>query len=1242
MSPSDSGGSKSDQSATGQPAQGISPPSGHIPEVTTAKPLTAAVALSTLVILGMIGLYVLLIGAWGFLTVRFMLTLPDRISRYGVVGTIFLIAVAAIAVMVLLFLVKPLIPLPRGRSKPTEVTEQDQPELFAYIDALADCTDTPRPERILIDVDANASASFQGGLFGAIGGRLTLTLGLPLAGALTVRQFAGIVAHELGHFSQGHMIRQNALTHFVSGWLTEVALEEDIFDRLVSRLADTLPSFFALPFRIVRLITYSVRRLLFGVMIVGHATSRLVSRQLEYDADQFMVHTAGSDHFAETMNQTIMLAHASAMTLDEVSRIYQDRRLPTNLPAMIVARARRITPEQRSKMLKGHARSERESFSTHPLTRKRVAAAEALNSKGLVQDDRPAHMLFRNFAELCTKSSEDLYKNVIGEKYEPKHLTDSSLLISELDATDKARQAALRYCQSELLLAHPMFPPKTALKLPHDPKAALLEIGKLRTEALKLRTRAIPLIRKHAEAYERLMNSRRGMTIVQAGFEINNYAALGLGAGDRHGLTEEIATYSAEVDRYTMDMRSANRALVRRVELAMGLLQHEKVGKALSERRCERMRNEVRKLIPAGNALASVRNAIDDLKVHASTLHLGLSMCAQGAVSQELISRTLREAQDTRGIISDVLRILHADAYPFAHGDGNVSIAAALCQRPPDGDNPADIYFVSEEMIGRYEDIRVRVVGRLCYLAERVEKAMGLKPLPDPEEDDALDELMSKIGMDSEQPDPGAGKILADAIPLFGHGLAGVSVLVIAGAALFLFGGVSLGSDDSPASDRNRPRNRTTVSTPATPPPTIEHDRPSTTRPQRTRPDSSRPDIDRPRPVLNIESAIAQLGSRDSDDQQEAADYLLGQQLSEAQKQRVLSQLQPLVLQAYDELTHRIALQLLDEFSQDQGFAFITEYAPSARSNNHEKLIGHLSRRPPEELAPVLIGWLGSPIGDAAAKELADPRYHALIEPGLIERLSDRNDRARAAAIKLLETVATEAAIPALELAMNDADLSVRSTAERILKKISPMSVDDVAKFLRLAASTDPSSSSLFGELARLASIDGRDDPRRREVCTQLVRIIEAGRSSNQTHAWRALINWADTPALGLCEPILKSERSPRDQVKAALNVVATQQTAEAAEMIIPWMLLETVAVREALIQNGPSSELAVLEYLTHDNADVRLACCDILAEVGGRPSLQPLNRRGGDRDPRVERAAREAFYAIRDRLAQAEPAGNP
>ena len=46
------------------------------------------------------------------------------------------------------------------------------------------------------------SAAHRGGFLGLFGGQFVLTVGAPLAAGLSAAGFAGVLAHEFGHFAQ--------------------------------------------------------------------------------------------------------------------------------------------------------------------------------------------------------------------------------------------------------------------------------------------------------------------------------------------------------------------------------------------------------------------------------------------------------------------------------------------------------------------------------------------------------------------------------------------------------------------------------------------------------------------------------------------------------------------------------------------------------------------------------------------------------------------------------------------------------------------------------------------------------------------------------------------------------------------------------------------------------------------------------------------------------------------------------
>lgn len=59
------------------------------------------------------------------------------------------------------------------------------------------------------------------------GNDLVLTIGMPLVLGLSLRQFAGVLAHEFGHFSQGAGMRLTFIIRTISVWFTRVVYERD-------------------------------------------------------------------------------------------------------------------------------------------------------------------------------------------------------------------------------------------------------------------------------------------------------------------------------------------------------------------------------------------------------------------------------------------------------------------------------------------------------------------------------------------------------------------------------------------------------------------------------------------------------------------------------------------------------------------------------------------------------------------------------------------------------------------------------------------------------------------------------------------------------------------------------------------------------------------------------------------------------------------------------------------------------
>jgi Zn-dependent protease with chaperone function len=134
-----------------------------------------------------------------------------------------------LAVVLLSWIVRP------GTDDRGEELKRDQaPELFATLDSLNEHLNVGRRLQVRINDEVNASAREVRGLFGFLGTRRIITLGIPLLAILGKDETRAVIAHELGHFSRRHGRFGHWLYWAHMGWLAhadEVDAQSSILDR---------------------------------------------------------------------------------------------------------------------------------------------------------------------------------------------------------------------------------------------------------------------------------------------------------------------------------------------------------------------------------------------------------------------------------------------------------------------------------------------------------------------------------------------------------------------------------------------------------------------------------------------------------------------------------------------------------------------------------------------------------------------------------------------------------------------------------------------------------------------------------------------------------------------------------------------------------------------------------------------------------------------------------------------------
>jgi Zn-dependent protease with chaperone function len=252
-----------------------------------------------MVLILLFSIYLLLIAAGVGVTVFSLYHFTSMTGNVGAILRYIFLVPAGIAAVVTLFMFKPLFAPRPLQAAPYAVDREQEPQLFAYVERLCTLVGAPNPTRIEFYCDVNAAVYFRRGLLSLFGNDIVLTIGLPLMLGTDLRQFTGVLAHELGHFAQGAGMRISYLVRVLSSWFIRVVHERDALDVMLAELGEKRRVFRPLVATTSFFITIP-RMVLHGLMHVGLFVSSFLLRQMEYDADQYEAGIAGSTTFAET------------------------------------------------------------------------------------------------------------------------------------------------------------------------------------------------------------------------------------------------------------------------------------------------------------------------------------------------------------------------------------------------------------------------------------------------------------------------------------------------------------------------------------------------------------------------------------------------------------------------------------------------------------------------------------------------------------------------------------------------------------------------------------------------------------------------------------------------------------------------------------------------------------------------------------------------------------------------------
>ena len=628
--------------------------------------------------------------------------------------------------ILILFMIKPLFARRGHQARPRVLERQNEPDLFAFVERICQVIGAPTPREIRVDCQVNASASFRRGALSLIGNDLTLTIGLPLVTGLSLRQFAGVLAHEFGHFAQGTGMRLTYIIRSVNHWFSRVVYERDAWDLRLERWAKDVDFRIGVILHLARLFVWLTRRVLFGLMWVGHVISCFMLRQMEFDADRYEARLAGSDTFESTVVSLHLINAATQQAYQGLNSSWDDGRLADDLPALIRTRLDRIPEGAADSVRKAIEDGKTGVFDTHPCDADRVRSAAREHAEGIFVVDTLATLLFSDYPALSREVTRTHYRELLGQEVEASKLVSSAMIAAGEDERQEKLTRVYLYFEGAVGHDRLAFWPEAVREAEAlDPAAARTEIEACRAGMQKEAAGARENFEQWGEADRRGMDGTRAVTLLESGFRLQP-GAFGLNRTDLDAALGLWNGANATKKRLDESVRPFLDVARRRLGTALRVALQDP-GEVAGD--CRTATGSLRACLEVCHAMKANAGDLYRLRHELVALTILLQGLQGNEDNESVVSQIRSKAAGLWQRLCKLWEQLSPTPYPFdADGDDATVARHVIGTSIPDAEDVGAIVGAAESAVQRAYGLYYRALSRLVEIALAVEEALGLPP----------------------------------------------------------------------------------------------------------------------------------------------------------------------------------------------------------------------------------------------------------------------------------------------------------------------------------------------------------------------------------------------------------------------------------------------------------------------------------------------------------------------------------
>ncbi|MCR6719171.1 MAG: M48 family metallopeptidase [Chitinophagaceae bacterium] len=314
------------------------------------------------------------------------------------------------------------------RTGSIEVTEAEQPVLFAFIRQVATDTLAPFPKKIYLSSDVNAFVSYDSSFWSMFFPvRKNLTIGLGLVNSVNLSEFKAVLAHEFGHFSQRSM-KLGSYVYNVNRILYNMLYDNTGYANMLQGWS-SIHDVFALFTRLTILIARGIQAILSGMYGFLNKKYSGLSLQMEYHADAVAASVSGSESLVTALRRLELAGSGFQMSLQECDAMVAHKKRNANIYPLqsycmsFLARENNLPMRDGLPYVTDQFLTEqnqrrvtiKDQWASHPPTEDRVKALRNYNVAA-IENTKSAWAVFRDEENLQRTMTVSIYGNLADDK----------------------------------------------------------------------------------------------------------------------------------------------------------------------------------------------------------------------------------------------------------------------------------------------------------------------------------------------------------------------------------------------------------------------------------------------------------------------------------------------------------------------------------------------------------------------------------------------------------------------------------------------------------------------------------------------------------------------------------------------------------------------------------------------------------------------------------------------------------